>query len=89
MAEQIPAPVRGEEKMPKLPSPRHQPNILREPDKKAADFRATNQSQSNAGTYDDRGGNRSKKVLAWVIAILVVALVITFVVDAIAGREVV
>ncbi len=70
-------------------SPPHQPNILRKPDKKPADFRATSQQQSNAGTYDDRGGDgRIKKILVAIAVVLIVALLATFLVDAIAGRDV-
>lgn len=74
--------------MPKLPSPRHQPNIVRIPHKKPNDFQATSQQQSNAGIYDARGGDRLKKVLLWVVILVIVALVVTFVVDAIVGREI-
>ena len=73
--------------MTRIPSGRHQPNILRTPDKKPADFRATNQSQSNAGTYDERGGgSRTKKIVGWSIALILAVVVVTTIVDAIAGR---
>lgn len=66
-------------------SPPHQPNIVRTPEKKAVDFRATSQQQSNAGTYDERGGDRFKKVLAWIVGLLLVAIVATIVIDAVTG----
>ncbi len=68
--------------------PPHQPNIVRKPDKKPVDFRATSQKQSNAGTYDDRGGDRLKKVMLWVVAIVIVALIATFILDAVSGVKV-
>lgn len=66
--------------------PPGQPNIVRKPEKKPADFRATSQQQSNAGTYDDRGGDRFKKVLLWAVILILAAAVITIIVDVIAGR---
>ena len=68
-------------------SPPYQPNILRKPDKKPQDFRATSQAQSNAGMYDERGGGRLKKVLALVAVLAIVAVVATMIVDAVAGRD--
>ncbi len=68
-------------------APPHQPNILRKPDKKPVDFRATSQQQSNAGTYDERGGNRLKIAVAIVVLVVVIGLAATFIIDAFAGRE--
>lgn len=68
-------------------SPPYQPNILRTPDKKPIDFRATTQQQSNAGTYDERGGDtKVKKIVTWTVVTVLVALVVTLVIDAVAGR---
>ena len=62
-----------------------QPNIVRKPEKKPDDFRATSEQQSNAGTYDERGGNRTRKVVTWIIAGVIVAVAVAIIVEVIAG----
>ena len=63
-----------------------QPTIVRTPIKKPADVRATNQSQSERGAYDERGGDRLKKGLLWVTGLTGIAIAATIVVDIVAGR---
>lgn len=74
--------------MTRLPNPRPQPNIVRIPHKKPSDFRATSQQQSDDGIYDVQGGDRLKKILLWVVVFAIVALIVTVIVDAIAGRPI-
>ena len=62
-----------------------QPNILREQGKKPSDLHVTTERQSERGSYEDKGGDRFKRVLISVVVFIVVALIVTLIVDLATG----
>jgi hypothetical protein len=44
--------------------------------------------QTYRGSYDERGGNRVRQAMRWVIGLLIAAIIITLLVDLVAGTGV-